>query len=466
MSKYGKLIKNTLSFAVGNFGSKALQFLLLPYYTRALSTGDYGTIDLITQTVNILVPLICLCIYDGVLRFAMDKMTNPKDALRTGFRFVFFSFLLCVPLFIFIPSFRSMDNIDLIVLIVVLQSFRTLFAQYIRALGFIKLYSLSGVVQTFVLAASNIIFLSGFALGVRGYLLSIVLSDLVSMLILFIGTGLAKDLLHSEFDGQLLRNMLRYSVPLVPNSVMWWGMNASNRYFLVHYHGMDANGLYAVASKIPAVLTMLMTIFTQAWQLSAIEEYDSEDNSKYYSKVYSVLESFLFISCVGLMLVLRPFWLSLGGGYQEALSLVPIIVASVVFSSLSSFYGSIYLAAKNTTNVLLTTIYGAAISVALNYFLIPQYAGYGAALSSTVSFLFVSVYRYFDTSKYIKVHLKPRQTILNVLSMPISFGVIYFKNIYISVICGILAVALTVYNNKSNLIQMLASVNRLRKKNA
>ena len=178
------------------------------------------------------------------------------------------------------------------------------------------------------------------------------------------------------------------------------------------------------------------------------------------------MESFLFISCVGLMLVLRPFWLSLGGGYQEALSLVPIIVASVVFSSLSSFYGSIYLAAKNTTNVLLTTIYGAAISVALNYFLIPQYAGYGAALSSTVSFLFVSVYRYFDTSKYIKVHLKPRQTILNVLSMPISFGVIYFKNIYISVICGILAVALTVYNNKSNLIQMLASVNRLRKKNA
>lgn len=464
MSKYYKLVKNTLAFAIGNFGSKLLQFILLPYYTRALSTGDYGTIDVVVQTVNILVPLISLCIFDGVLRFAMDKAVRPKDVLRTGFRFVLFSLAACVLIVFLIPSLRAFENKEFILLIIICQSLRTLLAQYIRAKGLIKLYSLSGIVQTLVLVVSTVVHLSVLGLGVKGYLLSLALADVISMVILFLGSGLLKDLLTSVFDKKLLITMLRYSVPLVPNTIMWWGMNASNRYFLVHFHGVDVNGLYAVAAKIPSVLTMLMTIFNQAWQLSAIEEYDSEDSGKYCSNIYSVMESFLYLSSVALVIFLKPFWLSIGGEYQDALFLVPAITASVIFSSISAYFGSLYIAAKKTKDILLTTIYGAIIGLALNYFLIPKLAGLGAGISATISFLFVSAYRYWNVSKYIKVKIGLKQSCLNSLSLLISFGIIYFENVVCSIVCAIVAVCLVLYTNKGNMVQIFNSIKSFKKK--
>lgn len=55
-----ELAVNTGLFAISSFGSKIISFLLLPLYTAVLSTGDYGTVDLINSTVGLLVPLLTL----------------------------------------------------------------------------------------------------------------------------------------------------------------------------------------------------------------------------------------------------------------------------------------------------------------------------------------------------------------------------------------------------------------------
>ena len=54
MDKYKKLASNTLIFAIGTFSSKILSFLLMPFVTRMMGTGDYGSADLVQQTVNVL----------------------------------------------------------------------------------------------------------------------------------------------------------------------------------------------------------------------------------------------------------------------------------------------------------------------------------------------------------------------------------------------------------------------------
>ena len=60
MDKYKKLASNTIIFAIGTFSSKILSFLLMPFVTRMLTTADYGSADLIQQTVNVLIPIVTL----------------------------------------------------------------------------------------------------------------------------------------------------------------------------------------------------------------------------------------------------------------------------------------------------------------------------------------------------------------------------------------------------------------------
>ena len=422
MSKYKKLLKNVLTFALGSFGSRILQLLLLPYYTRALNTSQYGSIEIITQSINIIVPLICLSIYDGVMRFAMDKSINARQTLATAFRFIIATQAGLALLVLVVPPLHNIEHIWLIVLIVVAQSIRTLFAQYARAVGFVKQFSISGIIQTLVLAISNITLLSAFNLGVAGYLISLVIADFVSLFVLLLSTSIQKHVFGDKFNLPLLKSMLRFSVPLVPNAIMWWGMNASNRYFIRYYHGLSVTGLFGVASKVPAILTMLMMIFTQAWQLSAIEEYETSDSETYYSNIYSMLESFLFICGVALMIFIRLFWFAIGEGYQEALGLVPPILGGVVFSSLASFFGSLYLAAKRTKSILVTTIIGFLIGLVLNILLIPSLSGLGAGIATLVSFFLVNLYRIRDTSRFVSLRVNGWQLFANgTVLVPVSY---------------------------------------------
>ena len=84
--------------------------------------------------------------------------------------------------------------------------------------------------------------------------------------------------------------MLTYCVPLIPTAVFWWIMGVSDRYLVKWFVGSDANGIYAVAYKIPTILTILATVFMDAWQLSAIAESgDRRAQARFYARVGRVL---------------------------------------------------------------------------------------------------------------------------------------------------------------------------------
>ena len=85
-SKYQRLAGNTVKLGLGTFGSKLLVFLMVRFYTEYLSPADYGTADLITQTANLLIPLLSLGITDAVFRFAMEEKRRTQPVfLRRAF---------------------------------------------------------------------------------------------------------------------------------------------------------------------------------------------------------------------------------------------------------------------------------------------------------------------------------------------------------------------------------------------
>lgn len=110
MNQYKKLFNDSIVFAIGSFGSKLITFFLVGFYTYYLSKSEYGTADLLINSVNLLLPVVSLSVSEGVLRFVLDsKNTLEKVSwLRTAIRINFFGTdsdrYLCVSFLSFRPT--------------------------------------------------------------------------------------------------------------------------------------------------------------------------------------------------------------------------------------------------------------------------------------------------------------------------------------------------------------------------
>lgn len=433
MDKYRKLVNNSLVFAIGNFGSKIVSIILVPLYTFYLSTAEFGTVDLVTTTTTMLLPIISLSIYQAVFRFAMDSKESNSEVLTNSILITLIGAIIALLLYP-ILSFFNISNklLAYLYVILVIQAFQNLIAQYTRAIGKIKVFAFNGILQTVAMGISNIVFLVIFHYGLDGYLISIILSNIVSITYLAFNINIFRDINLKKVNKALIKSMLKFSIPLIPNSFMWWLINASNRYFIIYFKGVSVNGLFSVANKIPALLVLFTSIFSQAWQLSAIDEYDSEDNSNFYSKIYNIYFMLLIIGTSTILLILK-FIVSkfLSPEYFESWRYVPILLLGVVFSSLSGFLGTNYVASKETKGAFRTSVIGAFIAILTNIILVPYLGAIGAGLSTMISFAAVWIIRIIDTKKFIIIEFETNKTVFSLLVILIQIVVMYLKLEYV-----------------------------------
>ena len=368
MSSYKKLLKNSSIFAIANLGTKIISLLLVPYYTFVLSAQEYGSVDLIVTTISLIIPIITLSIFDSVLRFAMDMLDKREDIFISAFMVMIIGFILSallLPLFKLIPSIY--EYIGLFYSIIVIQSIHILLSNFIRAIGKIKLFALDGVFNTIILLTSNVILLTVFKYGVKGYLISILISHIMSCIFIVLFGKILNYIKFSKYNKNIVKEMLLYSIPLIPNALMWWIMNVSDRYIITIFLGYTANGLYAVANKIPSLLNIVNNIFFQAWQLSAIEESNSKTKSNFYTNVFNIFATTMLLVTSILVLMIKPLIkLIVSSEYKECWKYAPFLLLGIVFSSFSSFLGTNYIAMKKTNGVFKTSIIGAIINIILN----------------------------------------------------------------------------------------------------
>ena len=134
MNKYWKLISNTLIFAIGTFSSKVLVFLLMPLYTTVLTDAEYGTVDLMVQVGNFLLPLVSCGIVNGIIRFGLDKYYRKRDVFTTGFLTILGGFVLLLilePILVHVPYLN--ENTMMIYVFVLMSSMRSLCSQFVHS---------------------------------------------------------------------------------------------------------------------------------------------------------------------------------------------------------------------------------------------------------------------------------------------------------------------------------------------
>lgn len=444
MERVKTLLKNSVIFAIGNFGSRLILLVLVPFYTYYLSTTQYGTVDLITTTVSMLTPIVTLSIYEGTLRFVMDKDADNKIAiLENSFILSIISILIFYSIGFLVYYFYKkiiFDYFGYLSIILILQSFQLILAQYSRGIGKIKVYAINGIVNSLVLAISNVFLIIFYGMGIHGYFCSIIISNAISLIFLiFTNFYDIKNFNKQMISLDIVGKMLKYSVPLIPNSFMWWLMNASSRYFILFFLGSSENGIFAVASKIPSIITMFQTIFFQAWQLSAIEEFDSGDTEIFYSNIFAFFSNFMILSTSIIFIFLEPVLsFLLSNEYVDTWKYVPGLLLGVVFSSFSSFYGTIYVASKKTNAIFSTTVIGGLLSVLFNFLLIPSIGLNGAGFSMALSFGVIWLIRVVDSKKIMNIRIHTKELVCQFVLLAIQLCLLYWSSWYFSIIPFIL----------------------------
>ena len=411
-----KLLSNTIVFTVGKFVSKIIVILMLPFYTSYLSSAQYSTADLITNLCNLLIPIACLGVSEGIFREAAGSSEDKEAFFTNGVVLMLIGgavFAALSPLLSLLEYFT--DYIWLILIYVLSSNFHSVCSQYVCAIGRVKLFAGQGVLNTMLTVVLNIIFLVGFDMGIEGYVLSVVLADIISALFLVFVAKLYRAFIPRKIKGAVMKRLLRFCLPLIPSTVFWWITGVSDRYMVAYFRSDVENGLYAAAYKIPTLLTYVVTIFNDAWRLSAISEAkDKESCTKFYSGVFKYYIAVMFaggaVLAVGAQLFASILF---ADSYFEAWRFIPILSAATVFTALNTFLGSAYFTVRRTGMSFWTSFIGGVLNIVLNILLIPTWGAMGASLATFTSYFVVFVIRAVTMHKFIPFKMYPVRLILN-----------------------------------------------------
>lgn len=432
MSREGNLVKNTFIIMMGTFLPKLTTLITLPILTQYLTKAEYGIFDLIGTLLSLVLPLATLKIEAAAFRFLID-CRGDEDGTREVVSTIFL-FLLpvmgSVSIFAFLAAHGMTFELRVLLgLYFLCDVCVSAMQQVARGLSQNVLYSASAI----VLAVANMLFLlllvKGMKKGLEGALLAMVLALILAAGLLLWRGGWRGRIRLSAFSGKRLKQLLHYSWPMIPNSLSFWVMNLSDRWLITYYMGIEANAVYAVANKIPNLVAMLQTTFALAWQENASEAVKDRDAGTYYSEMFEAFFS-LLAGAMAALFAVTPilFGLLIDGQYQEAYPQLPILLAAMMFATLSSFLGGIYTAHKRTRNVGATTILAALCNMAVNFLFIRTLGLYAASLSTLVSYLFLTIYRMCDVRRFEGMTYQPAR-IVGRLAVLMGMGVLCACNV-------------------------------------
>ena len=459
-SNYKYFAGNLALFTISNFVSKILVFLLVPFYTNVLSTADYGIADVMQTTLLLLVPALTINMGEAALRYGIDRSDKRHDIFKIGLKYVslagIFVTLIC-GIGCFFVKLSVRWYLFLFIFLFITNCFYEFLILFFQGCEQTKIVVCGSVFSTVILIAGNILFLLVVKTGLNGYLLSQMLAFLSAAMLMIVlgrktvpeavslGSGKNRDEVKDDKDFE--KELVGYGIPMIAYSTGSWINNAADRYLVSLIKGVAVNGVYGIAYKIPAILTVFQRIFAQSWQMSATKSYGKDNSREFFSTMYKGYNTFMVAGCSFLILIVRPIaYFMFRKDFYTAWIYVPPLLISVVFGAMTGFLGSICLAYKDSKAMGWATGIGAALNIVLNLILIPAFSAMGAAVATAVSYFTMYFLAYLKVSKYVKLDIKPARDYAAYLLLVIEAAIMVageglqlsYMSVYI--VCGIILV--------------------------
>lgn len=453
MSKASYLAKNVGVLAIGNFSSKILVFLLVPLYTAVLTTGDYGAYDIIFSSCGLLTPILTLNIAEAMLRFPLEEGADVPRIARIGLGLTLLSGIIVLAGQV-IPGapWGELAGWQYIAPLYTANALYQLLVLLARGTEHIVDVAVAGIMSALVMVSLNVAFLVVLEWGLDGFFVANIASMLLPALYLVFRLRSVIFAPAVGPGGGLLPKMVRYSLPLSMAVIGWWFVNASDRYIVLALCGVDANGLYSVAYKIPAILSTVATVFIQAWQITAVKEFDARDGDGFLIGIFDAVEMAIVLICA-FMIPASPLiaQLMFSGEFYSAWMYVPFLLVYTVLNTMGGMWAPFFSVHYDTTPMAVSTLLGGVANVVLGIPLVMLTGVQGAAFSSLAAGLVNWAWRGVKVKKHIDVDFHMGRSLV-VYVVLVAQGIVMIAGLP-DVLCfsiqGILVVGLLVHFRKT-----------------
>jgi len=458
MSRASELTKNTLLLGLSKIATQVVSFSLIPIYTFFLAPNDLGLIDLIATYIALIVPFLTIQLEFATFRFAIEKRNNQEklsELISTILAIILPVIIISMVIFFAISLFITTPYAPLIVLNIFTSIIASVFLQFSRGIGRTKTFAIANIVAGITTALLSIAFIAILRWSASSILLATALSNVIVVIYLFFAMNLRKQIKPKRINFKIGRELLTYSLPLLPNNISWWVLNISDRTIISLVIGAAANGIYAIASKLAFIPGVIFGIFNMSWTETASLHIDKPDRDEYFSKIcnnaikiYSCITA-LFIATLP---ILFPYLV--GREYLESYKYIPILALGSLAQGLVGLYSAIYIAKKKTKQIANTSLLAAIINIVVNLSLIYFIGVYAAAISTLVAFLALFIYRHFDVQQYARITYDNNVFIKVVVLLVFTITICYWNNNIANIISLIFVVASTVLLNRTFIAEL------------
>ena len=460
-SRSSKFVKDIGIYAIGNIGSKIITFLMVPMYTHYVDKSDFGYYDLCFTWCLLLMPFVTLQLRDGAFRFLLDcdNDTRRKRIVTFVSRTLISTTILSCLITAALALFTNIQYLGYALGMLLAMSFQEVYSQVFRGLRNNRAFVTVGILSALGIGLFSIFFVVGLGWGIKGIFLANILARVLALIIVEARVRLiTRNTRWSISSREVAHDILRYTLPLLPGSLCWWLTGSSDRLFITHFLGLDVNGVYAVATRFTGIIYTLAVIYYQAWQETAILQYNSPDRDRFFSRMFSS-----YITLLGLILVGYVFLLKVNYGwmvaeqYHESLNYIyPLGLSAVIFAA-AAFFDMGYQCAKDTKRTLPAIVLSAVINVVLNFLLIKPLGVYGVIVTQLVTYLVLFIYRWHDMRRYFVLKIG-KFTVVPVAVMLVSALPFYHtQGIWLNMLYMILALACIIASCDKDVRELILS---------
>ena len=419
MRKSDSLAKNTLILSVGNVLSKGIHFVLVIFVSRWLSVESYGTFDVLCTYVTLLLPVLSWSTGEAMFRFSMVAETKKEQSvyITNGFFIVICNFAICLAVICVLTcvGVLSTSLLPAFLFLLLAQLINYYLQAFLRAIKRLKLYTVGNIAFTAMVALLSVILVYIFKCDLIGLICAYATGYLSANVLIICFAKFWSYITVRAISGTVIKKMIRYSLPLVPNDVSWWVLNVSDRQVILMVLGAAYNGIYALANKIPSLCTSIFSVFGISWQQSIVEHIEKGEWKTYASHVYNQALRVLLTICSGILSV--TFFLYsyiFDAKYASGIPYTPVLLTAAIFASIMQFFGGIQIALKKTLENGITTVTGAVVNLAIDLILIRFVGLYAAAVSTLAANMVTANLRQYRLKKIIRFRLE-RKTYCSVL---------------------------------------------------
>lgn len=463
MNREKKIVKNTIAYTIGNFGSKILAYIMVLVYTHYITSAELGYYDIIITTVSLFQPIILMMFDDGVYRWLIDdSQKNKKEIISTCIKTVFCTTSMSVIVILILNIKLQLDYLIGILLYLASSLFYQIILSSVRGLSNSKLYAESGILNSVLLLVFEILGVVVLKMGVEALLISKALANIITTSYIYARQIDFKGVVSKPYNRDLAREIAHYSLPLIPNNISWWIVNSSDRYIILFFLGTTANGIYSIANKFPTIVTTVTGILYFAIQESMLKEYKAPDRDKFYSnifeKYYSILFAMVIVGIPATRIVIELF---VGESYKTSWMFSGFLYLSTVYSALSGLLGIGYQISKETKRSIYSTVGAAFVNVAINIIFIKIIGLHAASFSTLVAYVFLLIVRLQHSRRYFNLDINWKKFIsINcVCALVISLTYIA-DNLFICFCVTMITLMIATYINKEIVIKIMKNTIR------